>query len=80
MWLEARAAQILEVVATMMSMQRRVRPWKEVMRRLRKGGRAEAHGTARRVATRAATAAARRRRLSGTGVGSVMRRATRAAR
>jgi len=62
------------------SMQRRVRPWKEVMRRLRKGGRVETHGTARWVATRAATAAARRRRLSGTGVGSVMRRATRAAR
>lgn len=62
------------------SMQRRVRPWKEVMRRLRKGGHAEAHGAASWVATRAATAAARRRRLSGTGVGSVMRRATRAAR
>lgn len=39
------------------NMQRRVRPWKEVMRRLIKGSRAETRGTARWVATRTATAA-----------------------
>lgn len=49
------------------SMQRRVRPWKEVMRRLGKGSGVETRGTARWVATRTATAAEARRQLSGAG-------------